>query len=206
MSGIGFVGAAPADIRRRPYASGGYFHFDGPGTFNSGGNPGATAGQVRLTPGFLHAPVTVSEFGSGIITVSAAGNFQALLYAADPVTNLPRGAPLIQTGNLSTAAAGIVTQAGLAVKLPPGLYWHGVQADNTVAAFSALPGTCPFVPQIIGIQSGVTFGLGSGGGQCTGLVKAGVFNAPPSPTGVWANDGWSIDTNAIAALALFRAA
>jgi hypothetical protein len=191
------------DVRQRAYASGGYYYFEGPAFFQGGA--AGSIGQVRLTPGFLHAPVTISEFGAGVTTLAAAGNFQALLYAADPVTNLPTGAPLIQTGNLSTASTGMIKQTGLSKALPPGLYWCGVQADNATAAFTAINGSGPFVPQVVGVLAGSTFGIGGSSGQTTGLIKAGTFNSPPTMTGVWANDGWSVDTGAVASCCFFRA-
>lgn len=204
MSTFGFTGAPALDILRRPYASGGYFHFDGPRKLSAGS--AAAIGQLRLTPGFLHAPVTISEFGCGVTALSAAGNFQALLYAAHPVTNLPVGAPLIQTGNLSTAATGQIKQAGLATALPPGLYWSGVQADNAGAAFTAHAIDGPFVSQVVGVLSGGTFGIGGGSNNITGLGRGGVFNAPPVLAGAWATDSWSVDVSLIAASCFFRAA
>lgn len=91
--------------------------------------------QIRLNCFLVKRSITVSDLFARVTTVSAGGNFQLAVYAADAATMLPTGNPVAATGNISTTTAGAISGdiTGADVALAPGLYWVGVNADNNVA-------------------------------------------------------------------------
>lgn len=91
--------------------------------------------QIRLNCFMLHRTITISDLFARVTTVSAGGNFQLAIYAANPSTALPTGNPIAATANISTAALGAISGdiIGADVALTPGIYWLGVNADNSVA-------------------------------------------------------------------------
>jgi hypothetical protein len=93
---------------------------------------GSSTNTVQ-TPFLLSETVTLSELAVAISTASAGGNIKLAIYASDPTTHLPSGAPLAATGNLSTTSTGQVSGAivGGNVQLVAGLYWFAWQADNS---------------------------------------------------------------------------
>ena len=100
-------------------------------------NIGAS-GSIRMLPFVLPLSVTIAALAARVTTLSAGGNFQLAIYASDPATKLPTGPALCSTGNLSTAAATVVSGAVTPVALVPRTYWMAINHDNAVAAYQSM--------------------------------------------------------------------
>lgn len=101
--------------------------------------PGSAAranGSLYATPFFIEQGITISDLAMVVQTLAVGGKIQLGIYASDPATKMPTGAPLAVTGDLSTtllaAVSGDITGADVA--LSPGLYWFGMMVDATAAA------------------------------------------------------------------------
>jgi hypothetical protein len=195
----GFTSSVPAP----PYVSGEYFHPECIGIAAAGA--AGVSGTIRLTPGFIRAPVTIAALVSRITTLAAGGNMQYALYAADPVTNKPTGAPLFTSGSLSTAASGL-NETGAALTLKRGVYWFGVQADASGAA-AVLTGISPTSTGFTSlIGQPAASNLVQGGANIIGYIKAGVYATWPQLTGNAATDGLTAVTASGCALWAFKVA
>ncbi len=88
---------------------------------------------TRYTPFFIPYTITISQLGTNVTTLLNGGNFCMAIYA-NGTNNRPTGAPLQNTGNLSTTSAGVVMGAlGANLQMTPGVYWAASQCDNTTA-------------------------------------------------------------------------
>lgn len=189
MSGFAFTGRAAAPAAP-PYASGRYYIADGLGRVTAG--TAVTAATIYWTPGFIRRPVTIASLLARLTTLAAGGNVQFSLYAADPVTGYPTGAPLFTSASQSTAAAGVIEVAA-ALTLSPGLYWFALQCDNSTAVFSTCDnGGFGYWVNIGTVATNNMLGVGS---AVMGLSKAGVFGTWPALTGNAANDGLAEQVN-----------
>lgn len=124
------------DMRGAPIYSGGVHLPPNISTYNYGGKAGgefsSQAGRIVLLPVTLPQPTRISEVGAHITTASAGGNFRIGMYAAK--RDGSPGALLFDSGNISTAATGLIL-ASLAspVVLPAGHYYAADCVDNTTA-------------------------------------------------------------------------
>ena len=101
---------------------------DAPPPAVSAGTP--VANTVFLLKVHFFAPFTANQVTLKIDTISAGGHASAGLY------NLACTALLASPGAVSTATLGIISTAvvgGAPILFPPGDYYYGVTADNTVA-------------------------------------------------------------------------
>ncbi len=91
-----------------------------------------------LVPFWLDEKITITHLGGRVGTAVASGNFQLALYAANLATGKPTGAPVANTGDLSTTVAGAVSGAiaQTSVTLNPGLYFMAVRVDGTASTGS----------------------------------------------------------------------
>lgn len=96
--------------------------------------------QLRMSAFPVDQVITIDTLGARVQTLSATGNFQLAIYAADPATNRPTGAAIAATGNMSTDVAGRVEGAvvGGAVTLQPGLYFMASNMDNATATLGSV--------------------------------------------------------------------
>jgi hypothetical protein len=122
------------------------------------------AGVMACSYGAIFQPVTINTLGSRVSTLSAGGNVQFAVYA-NGSWGRP-SAPVVSTGNVSTAATGIVSSA-VAASLAAGSYWFCQNADN---------GTVVMAAQAANTVSFATFYLGS-----AGQAAAGTGPATPNP-------------------------
>jgi hypothetical protein len=195
----GFTSSAPAT----PYVSGEYFH---PECIGVSANGAASAnGTIRFTPGFIRTPVTISALVARITTLAAGGNIQYALYAADPVTNKPTGAPLFTSASLSTAAAAAM-EAAAALTLKRGVYWFGVQADASGAAavLAGVGATSTGFTALVGQPSSAN--LVQPANNIIGYIKTGVFGTWPTLTGNAATDSLTAVAGGGCAIWAFKAA
>lgn len=131
----------------------------------------------------LQERITVSELGARVSTTSAGGNFKLAIYASDPITKLPSGAPLGQTGNLSTATAAWVFGAlsGGNLQLEPGTYWVAMMCDNTTALWYGWNANDFELLSKIGHETPAT-AWASSGATLSRLEKGGITYASGFPT------------------------
>lgn len=171
-----FIGGAPN------YISNNWYYPYGSVGITSG--LASTAGDINLAPIIIASPVTFKAAALRIATVAAAGNVSIVLYANDPTSNKPIGAPLASVTGLSTATATVVSATfGATVTLQPGIYWLGTQADNATVVFS--------IQQNTGATGAVSVGSSSAAGvlltaSTTGpqtLVATGTYPTLPTFTG-----------------------
>lgn len=119
------------------YAANNYYFGSNDTSTGSAGTVFSTT-VTKWTPIFIAAPVTISELGMRLSTASGGGNVQFAIYAASASTSLPTGAVLGSTGNVSTTTAPSNLSGALGANVSitaPGVYWIGVQCDNTTAQF-----------------------------------------------------------------------
>lgn len=109
------------------------------------------ANQIRLSCFLVKRSITISDLFARVTTLSAGGNFQIAVYASNAATMMPTGFPVAATGNISTAATGVISGdiTGADVAIAPGLYWVGINADNSVAVLQG-NGTGPIDGALIG--------------------------------------------------------
>lgn len=132
-----------------------------------GGEYTPFAGRICLVPMMLLTPTMITELGAEITTAQAGGNFRVGIYSA-----LPSGAPgalLADSGNLSTAATGIITATLAApLSLPAGRYYTANCADNIVVRARGVGTGVP----------GTSAGSGLWGGVYGGVSTAGASDLP----------------------------
>jgi len=164
-----------------PYVSGEYFHPDGM-LFAAAGVAGAD-GQILLTPGEIRRRVAIGSLVVRIGTAAAGGLFQLSLYASDPVTNKPTGAPLFTSSSQATDAAGAIEVTGVGLTLEPGLYYCAVQPNTAgaPAVFVRVNANSFGGLMVIGMTSTTNMLLSAS--NITGYQKAGTFGTWPTFTG-----------------------
>lgn len=138
---------------------------------SSGGDPTAAAGAVlianslRLMAFVIRDLVDLQALGARITTLSAGGNIQFGVYAAQMDTLRPMGGPLARTGSIGTDAAGLVNGVLTPVRpqLRPGVYFFALNADATAAgtAIMQVELTGSFGALIGGLQSIISNAAGS---------------------------------------------
>ena len=202
LSDLTDAAAARANLGvARKYAPGRYFLADGPTAISvAGAAPGA--GSLRIYPGFVHEKVTLSSLAARVTTAAAGGHVELYIWASDPVTRQPTGAPIASSAAISTAAAGTFEDATLAVTLDPGLYWFGAICDASAAtAVFASIGTA-------NVGSQQTSGIGtlaSALANITGWSVAAAYGSPPALSGNLTTDGFAAQTTASIPLVIFKA-
>lgn len=140
-------------------------------------------GSVRLLPFYLARPIKVSDLGVRIITASAGGNIRLALYASDPATRMPTGTAVVETGNISTTTATLVSLGvNAAATLQPGLYWQAVNSDNAVVVLESVNITGTYGTMLVGSATLANLSLTSGDAYIT-YSFASAFGAFPNLTG-----------------------
>lgn len=134
-----FVTPNASDLQRAPYPVG---HWIAPWGGSNGDIGGASTANRMLCDAFeLFSDATVT--GVCIVvgsTVVAGSNCQLAIYATDPVTGEATGAPIWNSGNLSTATAGVAqTITGLNFRLPKGRYWFAYMTSAAVTMVGRTP-------------------------------------------------------------------
>jgi hypothetical protein len=109
------------------------------------------ANTIRFRPIMIEQSITISDILTRIGTTSAGGNIQLAVYASDASARYPTGPALGSSGSLSTASAATVSGTFAApISLTPGLYWVGINADNSTAQTITLSNTPPDMMSLIG--------------------------------------------------------
>lgn len=175
-----------------PYPSGRWLLPDGPQTLGTGAALGANS--MRGFCGIIRQAVTITGLLLRVTTAAASGNARIHLYAADPVTGAPTGAPLHSTASLSTTGTGIVSETGLSIALTAGRHWFFTLCDASAATavFQAIGSTSLSQSQMYGSATSSTM-LGAGA-AITGEVRATTFGSPPTCTGSFSGDSFT-ETN-----------
>ena len=95
--------------------------------------PAPVGGSLYFVPFRVKSSLVVSSIGFRQTTATSQ-NSEAFIYASDPVTKRPTGAPLVSTSSVATGAvAGVVTLPvpTPAPTLAPGWYWVALQVSGT---------------------------------------------------------------------------
>lgn len=115
-------------------------------------------------------------------TVVAASNAKVAIYAAPKNAGYPSGAPVVSTGNMSTATASTQVDAtGLSTYIPPGLYFLAVWTSAAVTFHKSNDIIKNFVLNEAAAYTGT---LWFGGGASNLLRKDLAFGTWPTLTGV----------------------
>jgi hypothetical protein len=136
--------------------------------------------SIRFMPFRIFKPVTITQLGARVTTLSAAGNFQLAIYANNSTTDRPTGNPLGATGNMSTGTATNVAAvlAGGNITLQPGLYWSAICQDNGTACYTALATT--YVS-----NTGVLIGTATQATLCSSTASVGWYLSLAQTFGTW---------------------
>lgn len=105
--------------------------------------------SVRLLPFYVPSRLKIDRIGLRITTLAAGGNVRCGIYRHDAALGVPTGAPLCDSGSMSTASTGLVA-ATVDATLEPGWYWQGVIADNTTVNLQSVAGADPLIAQLVG--------------------------------------------------------
>ena len=108
--------------------------------------------NMRLLPFYVPARLRIDRIGLRITTLAAAGNVRCGIYRHDATLGVPTGAPLCDSGSLSTASAGLVA-ATVDTTMEPGWYWQAVLADNTTVVLQTILSTYPLIAQFCGTMT-----------------------------------------------------
>lgn len=110
------------------------------------GNTTYGSGVLRFIAWRVVEQITVASLIAWVGTTS--GNAQLAIYAADPTSKLPAGAPVASTASTATAASGTEQEFPITggtlwngttgAVLPPGLYYAAIWQDNGTAVFSVV--------------------------------------------------------------------
>lgn len=105
-------------------------------------------GTAKFHPFFLPRRVTISDIGTRGTTAGGAGNnVQFAIYAANLSTGRPTGSELGKTASISTNGVTGQVSAALAggnITLLPGIYFFGVNSDNTTNVMQVNAATMNF--------------------------------------------------------------
>jgi hypothetical protein len=94
-------------------------------------------------PFFTSTPIVVGLLSAEVTTLDSAKNFRMGFYAADTDWQ-PIGAPLADSGDISTTTTGVKTYTpGTPILLSPGRYVSVVNTDTATAAFRVGRGHLP---------------------------------------------------------------
>ena len=137
------------------------------------GTPGANV--IVCAYGYIFRPITINSIGSRVTTLAAGGNVQFAIYNTGS-WGRPAN-PIVSTGNISTATAGVVNGA-VSASLDPGNYFFCQNMDNATSIMQAQASTTVTFP---------TFFLGNIG---QGSAGSGPAAAVPGfqiaqPFGTW---------------------
>lgn len=123
-------------------------------TLNAAAAPG-DGGRLLWTPVPLNIPISLLTLAIDVTTAGTSGFARAGVWLADPVTGLPSGAPVADTGRFAlVAATGPLASpsfAGTVKAIPRAPYvWLGVVFDNLVGTWT--------IAAVNGAQLGGIFG------------------------------------------------
>lgn len=122
------------------YVANNFYTFWAPGTVVNSTAAGSQ-NTIRWCPVYIPRPVTLSALGVFVNTISGGGNLQVAIYANAAATARPTGAALASTANLSTGTSALVSGAISLAITAPGIYWIGVNCDNSVVQIRTLNAT-----------------------------------------------------------------
>lgn len=111
---------------------------------SSSGQTSASAtaiGTVNYTQLLFPKTVTLSSLTVEVTTLQAAKNLRLGIYAASTTTGEPTGAALVDSGNISTASAGVKTFSTSQVLQAGTLYWLAFNTDADTAQFAKVTPT-----------------------------------------------------------------
>lgn len=143
------VSSAPA---LHPGYIAGNWYYPGGMTGIIAGGTAVAANTLYLIPIVIFERCTISDLAARVSTLGTSGNFQLGIYALDP-SNLNRPGVLIDktAATLSTNAAGNISgPLGGNQQIEPGIYFLGLNCDNSTAAFASFTSTTPWVSQMLG--------------------------------------------------------
>lgn len=195
------------------YTSGGFWYTEPNATGASATTQAVTANIAFFYPMYISKPVTIQALAFEVIGVSATNSCQIAIYSPDGTSTNRPGALITGSGNMSVASngpvsSGALTQGTATPTLTPGLYFKGVNCNNSAATFAGPAAGSFFANQLIGsatlskivgagtnsqifdISVSITFGTwpssvspsgstcGSGASACTYTENAGFIRTP----------------------------
>lgn len=148
-------------------------------------------GTAHFTPFRIFEKVTISDLGIRVTTLFAASNFQLAIYAMDATTKLPTGSQLAATGNISGAAANLMTAdiTGADVQLNPGWYYLASNQDSGTLALGAILAASAYGGPLLGSTT-TTDILGASSSSALHLTT-------PLTFGTWGNVTAAVWTRAV---------
>lgn len=106
---------------------------------------------IYFAPLVIYQDITITALMAEVSAAIAASNFQLAIYAMDPTTKLPIGAPLTTTASMSAATATQVSSTlGSALALPAAQYWAAVNTDTASVGLRALASAQSWVASYAG--------------------------------------------------------
>jgi hypothetical protein len=149
---------------------------------------------MRGYPVRVRRQCTISDIQVNITTLSAGGNIQFALYASNPNTNAPTGAPLYSSSSVSTTLAGNIGCTGVGSVIEAGaVIWVFLNTDATagvdlVTLIVALNNSSSF-KSIVGTAA--AFDTVSPNQNAQGAIKTQTFDTWPTLTGNYTADGFT---------------
>lgn len=142
------------------------------------------ANRLYFVPVWVNEEITIDQLGIRIQAAGSGGNIKGGIWASDPETGKPTGAPVVSFGDTSTSSTGAVTLEVTNTTLQPGLYFMGTVADNSNVICSTVLGS----NVLIGMSSLSNAMFGNGNDACGYYVAHTYANALPDMTGVAVTD------------------
>lgn len=104
---------------------------------NAGQGQALGGGTIRMTPFMTPRRVSVSDVGAGIHSTNGSVSYQLAIYAGDPATGRPVGAPLTSTGSISGGSQNGSASLASPITLEPGrLYFFAAQSNGNLSFVS----------------------------------------------------------------------
>lgn len=134
---------------------------------SNGASPAPVAATQYFTPFILPHRCTISTLSNRITTLGTS-NFQMSIYSN--LTGRPKSLQSsTSTANTVNTATGQITSAlNASIQLEPGIYWAGIQQNDTTVRYTAvLSAGLPLMPLIIG--SATVGNVAPAGANITGV-------------------------------------
>jgi hypothetical protein len=139
---------------------------------------------LRLHGMLLNERCTIDQVQARVTTPIASSQFEIAIYASDPVSGLPTGAPLSSVTGLSSAAAALVVGTlASPVTLDPGLYYIGITA-SAAPVFVAFSAGISFLSSLIGFTNGASVNGSAAGVSVQWLGYTATYGSLPNVTSV----------------------
>lgn len=172
--------------RGRPKNSDGTVYYCIPGCNAATSSSSALAANLdTYAPWFTDTPIVIDQLAFEVSTLDSGKNIRVGFYAADADWQ-PVGAPLADSGDISTTTTGMKTYTpGTPIYVPRGRYLSVYNSDTSVAATRVMKCGGPMV--FIDTTIGTTPYIGE-------VTNSRAYGAFPTPGGTWETMGFKSTT------------